>query len=981
MTKRVKLPNGGYIDFPDNVDDATISNAVAQAMDQQRVAKPAPVGPKPPEVPANPSDGMNFGSNPTHPIGVIPAKPGGIIPTPHDPSIRAEDWGPGAGRPTPATPAPSDLRGRTGTPQTGQRDYGSMYYLKEGMRVSDKGIEANTLSSDGYKNLTAAQRKTLDQLAEWNPEAPVGSRQNPFIAIPGAKAPDGRQSQPNGPVGSYKLLADGRLVQQETKYDDALGFTQETMRATDNVLSFLGNNDSKQAREDRANQIRRAQLTGVEPGALGGLSGGIIGTYPYVFATRNPYVGGAAGGALNTRGDTVQEVATDAAAGALLGKLFDAAGNFIGDTVAPAVSEQVNRLLKSGVKLTPGQIAGGAAKRVEDASTSIPLVGDLVSSSQKRAQESFNTAAINEALAPADINLNRMGPDELINRRAPASGTTPPPGTPARRSGDVPIEPAMIENNGVAIPGGTPGAKQITGPAKEIDPNSPPSERAAGYAARAKANPNEAGDDLISAELAHRDLAEEAAANGDMKLAKQHEDVADLYQQAYSAEDDAMAQEAMNKAIKGTEDILGSGGKASAPGSDRAVNSVVANVLAKVGIRLPAKVPKLVTTPTQPTIPGTAAPAKFGSDAVEWAYNQLRIKYNNLLQNVESNLSHLDQAAMNRVREMADELPGPERAIYEKFLDNYVRPRFKQNVIRGDDWKELDSALSQEIRDYMRSLDPNQRKLAKVYRQMQSEIREMFAKGVEAGRPAAPLPKQPAPTNDAVHEANLKMVQDHGRLVDEWVRNGKKGMMPKAPELIPIPDYVDAGFKRGPGGMAKPADKKFADELRAIDAAYANILRIEAAASKAPGGVFTAQGLRTVVREMDTSPRKRATAHGKAPMQQIAEDGISVLSRQVPESGTATRGLINAAAVAALIGSAPKLNPNPMLMAGLAAMIAPYTKAGGGVVRKLMTERPEWMKKLRPYIDKISDAVAVPAAGPTNQMLRGYMEDNNTEAQ
>lgn len=73
----------------------------------------------------------------------------------------------------------------------------------------------------------------------------------------------------------------------------------------------------------------------------------------------------------------------------------------------------VQALLQENVRLTPGQMSGGTVKRMEDAATSLPIVGDVVRNSQRRGVEDLNRAAINRALAPIgqtlprDVNVGR----------------------------------------------------------------------------------------------------------------------------------------------------------------------------------------------------------------------------------------------------------------------------------------------------------------------------------------------------------------------------------------------------------------------------------------------------------------------------------------------------------------------------------------------------------------------------------------------
>ena len=66
----------------------------------------------------------------------------------------------------------------------------------------------------------------------------------------------------------------------------------------------------------------------------------------------------------------------------------------------PQTAPEVKKLIDEGVSLTPGQIAGGVAQRVEDGLTSLPVLGDAIKAAQKRGIESFDAAAINRALKP-----------------------------------------------------------------------------------------------------------------------------------------------------------------------------------------------------------------------------------------------------------------------------------------------------------------------------------------------------------------------------------------------------------------------------------------------------------------------------------------------------------------------------------------------------------------------------------------------------
>jgi len=72
---------------------------------------------------------------------------------------------------------------------------------------------------------------------------------------------------------------------------------------------------------------------------------------------------------------------------------------------SPQTRPEVQALLDEGVSLTPGQILGGAAQRVEDGLTSLPIMGDSIKAAQKRGIVSFDRAAINRALEPVGDSL------------------------------------------------------------------------------------------------------------------------------------------------------------------------------------------------------------------------------------------------------------------------------------------------------------------------------------------------------------------------------------------------------------------------------------------------------------------------------------------------------------------------------------------------------------------------------------------------
>jgi len=110
-----------------------------------------------------------------------------------------------------------------------------------------------------------------------------------------------------------------------------------------------------------------------------------------------------------------QPVASDesrlanAAIGAAGGGAGAAIPGLLSRAVSPNIAPEMRQLLDEGVKPTMGQLIGGGAQKLESKLTSVPIVGDMISVAGKRANESFNKAALNRALKPIGASL----PDDV----------------------------------------------------------------------------------------------------------------------------------------------------------------------------------------------------------------------------------------------------------------------------------------------------------------------------------------------------------------------------------------------------------------------------------------------------------------------------------------------------------------------------------------------------------------------------------------
>lgn len=129
--------------------------------------------------------------------------------------------------------------------------------------------------------------------------------------------------------------------------------------------------------------------------------GSKMGTAQYDFVSRGGIV---PGGALPAAGSMIAEKIGGpqwAPVGAMAPAAVSAA------IPRPTMTPNKQILADEGVSMTPGQLYGGSLRRIEDAATSIPFVGDSIKGAQRRGIESFDAAAINRALGPIGVQLPR----------------------------------------------------------------------------------------------------------------------------------------------------------------------------------------------------------------------------------------------------------------------------------------------------------------------------------------------------------------------------------------------------------------------------------------------------------------------------------------------------------------------------------------------------------------------------------------------
>lgn len=106
------------------------------------------------------------------------------------------------------------------------------------------------------------------------------------------------------------------------------------------------------------------------------------------------------------------QVGANALTGTEIGGAVPAAMGAAARVISPLASTNpdVQELLSKGVRLTPGQMLGGRLQQTEDKLTSLPILGDVITSAKQKGFEDLNRAAINDSLADIRQTLPKTVP-------------------------------------------------------------------------------------------------------------------------------------------------------------------------------------------------------------------------------------------------------------------------------------------------------------------------------------------------------------------------------------------------------------------------------------------------------------------------------------------------------------------------------------------------------------------------------------------
>lgn len=172
---------------------------------------------------------------------------------------------------------------------------------------------------------------------------------------------------------------------------------------------------------DEGTKAAEAKLMESTAGKVGNIAGNAALLAPTAFIPGVNTVRGAAlvNGVANaalTEGD-LSTRAKAGAIGAAAGAGGQAAINGLARIVRPNTAPEVKQLIDEGISVTPGQILGGAARRAEEAMTSVPIIGDAIKAAQRRGIEDFNQAALRRAVDPIGGSVKGVGRDAVASAK------------------------------------------------------------------------------------------------------------------------------------------------------------------------------------------------------------------------------------------------------------------------------------------------------------------------------------------------------------------------------------------------------------------------------------------------------------------------------------------------------------------------------------------------------------------------------------
>lgn len=170
-------------------------------------------------------------------------------------------------------------------------------------------------------------------------------------------------------------------------------------------------------------------------------------------------------------------------------------------------------------------------------------------------------------------------------------------------------------------------------------------------------------------------------------------------------------------------------------------------------------------------------------------------------------------------------------------------------------------------------------------------------------------------------------------------------------------------------GLVNRSNPDAAGELGNLNKAWAKLAVLENAAGRvgSTDGVFSPEAFRGAVKAADTSVRDRQFARGQALLQPMAQQGINVLGKTIPNSGTAERA--STIALAGGIGAGGLSGfIDPTTAAALLGAGSIYgTEAGRRAAAAALTQRPEAIRAIGRGVYEAAPLTGLLGAGFSQQ--------------
>lgn len=258
--------------------------------------------------------------------------------------------------------------------------------------------------------------------AKYAPGSTEKTRLSPTELAAKLKADYAKNATPEARAKAYQKAQDEQVASMSTAQKIGAGAGKavyDTGRGIGQLLGLESKQDVAQSRtQDEALMRTGAGKTGnvlgygLEATGLGILgapiAGAIAGLTGSGLAAKTALGGatGAAQGYAAPYASTGEHIANTLVGGGL-GAAIPGAGAATSNVMKGLASSDARALMQGGVRLTPGQMIGGAAKTVEDKLTSLPVVGGAIRKGQQRALDDFNLATVQKALEPIGVKLGK----------------------------------------------------------------------------------------------------------------------------------------------------------------------------------------------------------------------------------------------------------------------------------------------------------------------------------------------------------------------------------------------------------------------------------------------------------------------------------------------------------------------------------------------------------------------------------------------